>query len=188
MTAVDDARATRPAQSWRLGRRTRKAVLVTHVTAAGAWIGMDLVLLVLSLRAWFADSARERAVSMQALELFGVAPMISLALLTLASGVLLGLGTRHGLLRHWWVVAKLTVNLVFAALLVGALRPGLREAADAGADLAAGVGNPALAGDMVFPLTVSLSGLLFAVILSVFKPWGRIRPSRKETHSRRASR
>jgi hypothetical protein len=83
-------------ERFRLGRRMRRAVLVVHIVSASGWIGMDLVLAVLSLRAWLAQSPRERAVSMQALELFGVVPMTSLALMALLSGVLLGLGRSSG--------------------------------------------------------------------------------------------
>lgn len=107
-----------PDVRFRLSRRARKVTLVTHVTSVGGWIGMDLVLAVLSLRAWFADSPRVRAVAMQSLELFGVLPMISLAVLSLITGLLLGLGSKYGLVRHWWVLAKLGINLLFVALLV----------------------------------------------------------------------
>ena len=98
-----------------MSRRLRRAVLVVHIAAVGGWIGMDLVLAVLSLRAWLAGSAQDRAVSMQALELFGIVPMISLAVLSLVSGVVLSLGTKYGLFRYWWVVVKLVINVVFRA-------------------------------------------------------------------------
>jgi len=137
---------------------------------------MDLVLAVLCLRAWSADSPSQRAVSMQALELFGVVPKISLAVLCLISGLPLGLGTRYGLFRYWWVAVKLALNTVFCVLLIVALRPGLNEAADLGAAITAGDAAADLPAGMGFPLAVSLSGLLFASALSVFKPWGRIRP------------
>ena len=179
MTAIDTRPTTRVAarpEPWfRLGRRTRKTVLVVHIVSAVGWIGMDLVLAVLCLRAWVADSPRERAVSMQALELFGVLPMISLAALSLVSGLVLGLGTKYGLLRFWWVAVKLVINLVFTTLLIFALRPSLNEAAEQGRALADG-SAASLDTTMLYPLMVSLSGLLFAVVLSVFKPWGRIRP------------
>jgi len=163
----------------RFGRRLRRAILVVHIVAVGGWIGMDLVLLVLSLRAWFARSPRDRAVSMQALELFGVVPMISLAVLSLVSGVLLGLGTKYGLIRYWWVAVKLVINALFTVLLVVALRPGLNAAAVAGDQVAQGASEVTLESTMAFPLVVSLSGLLFAVALSVFKPWGRVRSGRR---------
>lgn len=162
----------------RLGRRLRRAILVVHIAAVGGWIGMDLVLLVLSLRAWLARSPRDRAVSMQALELFGIVPMISLAVLSLVSGVILGLGTKYGLVRYWWVAVKLVINGVFTVLLVVALRPGLNEAAVAGSRLAEGATDITLSSDMAYPLVVSISGLLFAVAVSVFKPWGRVRARR----------
>jgi hypothetical protein len=35
---------------------------------------------------------------------------------SLASGVVLGLGTKWGLIRYWWVAAKLVLNVVLVAL------------------------------------------------------------------------
>jgi len=175
-----NANPVRQTRGFQLSRRTRRALLVVHIAAAGAWIGMDLVLAVLSLRAWLAETPRERAISMQALELFGVLPMISMALLSLVSGVLLGLGTKYGLLRYWWVAVKLVINVLFTVLLVVALRPGLNEAAVEGRRLADGAADASLDSGMAFPLVVSMSGLLFAVALSVIKPWGPVRPRRRD--------
>ena len=36
-------------------------------------------------------------------------------------------------------------------------------------------------GDLIFPPVVSPTALLVAMVLAVFKPWGRIRPSRGGT-------
>lgn len=163
------------ARPWRLGGRTRKPVLLLHIASAGAWLGIDVVMGVLVFTALFTDSHRTKAVSYQALEMFAVWPLLSTGLLCLATGVLLGLGSKYGLVRFWWVAVKLVLNIVLTTLVLFALRPGVVEAAERGRDLLAG-GSPALApGDLLFPPIVSTSAVLFAMVLSVFKPWGRIR-------------
>jgi hypothetical protein len=154
--------------------RARKWYLVAHIVSAGAWIGIDAVLGILVCTALISDDAAVVATSLQALPLFAVWPMLIAALLTLATGVVLGLGTRYGLVRYWWVAAKLTVNVLMALLILVALRPGIDEAA-------------AHPEGLLYPVVVAPSLLLFAGVLSVFKPWGRIR---KESHdpARRSAR
>jgi hypothetical protein len=157
-----------------LGRRTRKAVLVVHIAAAGAWIGLDVVMGVFVLTAMTTDDPVVRATSMQGLELFAVVPLLSVGMLCLLSGLLLGLGTKYGLVRFWWVAVKLVLNVALTSLVLVALRPGVNEAADLGRRLLAGE-SVAVPDQLVFPPVVSTTALLVAVVLSVVKPWGRIR-------------
>ena len=161
----------------RLGRRGRKAVLVTHIVSAGTWIGIDVVLAVLVFTALFTDNVHTAAVIYQALELFAIWPLLATGLVCLASGVVLGLGTKYGLVRYWWVAAKLVINIAFVALVPLSLQPTVTDAADYGRSLTAAAQQPAPGAitNLIFPPIVSPAGLLIAVILAVYKPWGRIR-------------
>jgi hypothetical protein len=85
---------------WRLGARTRKGVLVVHIVSAGAWIGIDVVMAVVVFTALLADDYT-RALCYRALEMFVVWPLFASGLVCLASGIVLGLGTKWGLLRYW---------------------------------------------------------------------------------------
>ena len=160
---------------WRLSPRLRKLTLVLHIAASGAWLGFDLVLGVLVLSA-ISDTDTEAAlVSLAALAAFVPGPLIVVGLLSLATGVLLGLGSKYGLARYWWVLAKLVLNLVLLTLTVVLLEPEVRELSGAarealGTDAAAPAG-----GNLVFPPVVSSTMLVVAMVLSVFKPWGRRR-------------
>src|SRR5215203_6449392 len=117
---------------WQLGARTRKGVLVVHAVSAGAWIGIDVVMGVLVFTALLAGSEGTRALCYQALELFAVWPLIVTGLVCLASGVVLGLGTKYGLVRYWWVAIKLVLNIVLTALVPIALQPEVSKAAEQG--------------------------------------------------------
>ena len=70
---------------------------------------------------------------------------------------------------------RLALNLVLCTLIVVALQPGLGEVAQYGRDLAAGTATERDMSDLFFPPIVSLSALTLATILSVAKPWGRLR-------------
>lgn len=159
----------------RLRAKPRKGFLVAHIVAAGAWLGIDAVLGILALTAVLSDDVDVIATCYQALELFAVWPMLIASLATLVTGVVLGLGTKYGLVRWWWVAVKLAVNVLMSLLILFSLRPGLYEAADYGRRLAAGGELGASPPELLYPLIVAPALLLFANVLSVFKPWGRIR-------------
>lgn len=169
--ARPETRARRP---WRLGGRARKAVLVTHILAAGAWFGMDIVMGVLVVTALGTDSGETRAMTYQALELFAVWPLATAGLVCLASGVLLGLGSKYGLVRYWWVAVKLVLNVLLSTLVLVALRPGVREAGERGRLFDEATDVLPDPGGMIYPPIVSTALLLVAFLLSVYKPWGRI--------------
>lgn len=162
------------ARPWRLGARTRKGVLVVHIVSAGVWIGIDVVMAVFIFTALLADDST-KALCYQALELFVVYPLLTTGLVCLASGVVLGLGTKYGLVRYWWVAIKLVLNIVLTALVLVALRPEVTEAAGQGRQFAAGAPDSLGVGNLIFPPIVSPTALLIAVVLAVFKLWGRIR-------------
>jgi hypothetical protein len=171
MTSLTPGRA-RP---WRLGARMRKGVLVVHIVSGGAWIGIDVAMGVVIFTALLAEDGNTRALCYRALELFAVWPLLTTGLLSLASGVVLGLGTKWGLIRYWWVAIKLVLNVVLVALVPVLLRPQVIEMAEQGRRFMAGEAASLAVGDLIFPPIVSPSALLVAFVLAVFKPWGRIR-------------
>ena len=155
-------------------REMRRFVLLTHILSSVSWIGVDLVMGALSLRGLTTDDPHTLATAYGALAIFCVPLLLTLGLLTLTTGVVLGLGTRFGLVRYWWVVTKLVITVGFCVLILVALQPTL---ADAGTQTAVVDGTlPERLTDvrrnMIFPPIVSTSALLFASWLSVYKPWG----------------
>ncbi|HWC41534.1 MAG TPA: hypothetical protein VHK02_06075 [Actinomycetota bacterium] len=163
---------------WRLGSRTRKGVLVLHIASAGAWLGVDVAMGVLIFTALASDDLATRALCYRALELVAVGPLLACGLLSLLTGVVLGLGSRYGLVRYWWVAVKLVLNLVLTALVLVALAPEVAAHADRARQFQAGLPVPLEVGQLIFPPVVSPAALLVAIVLAVFKPWGRTRQGR----------
>lgn len=178
-TSTQTVSPSRPAARprLRLSPRLRKATLVVHIASAGAWIGIDVLVAVLVLTGWFADDASVRGAAYQALGLFVVWPMFSAAVVCLLSGLLLGLGTKWGLVRYWWVAVKLVINVVLCVLVLLALRPGMDEVRVYGEALSTTGRAVGDMGDLFFPPLVSLVTLTVATVLAVYKPWGRVRRS-----------
>ena len=153
-------------------------MLLLHIVAGGSWFGLDVAMAILVVTAIGTDSAVVRAYALQSLQLVTVWPMFSAAMLSLITGILLGLGSKYGLVRYWWVAIKLALNLILAALVVTALRGEVANAANVGAQLAGGADVEWSFTNMIYPPIVSPTALTIAFVLAVFKPWGRIRGKR----------
>ena len=161
--------------------RVRKLALVTHVGASVGWLGAVLTSLVLAVIGLVNhDSVLVRGIYLT-LEVLGWYVLIPLSVASLLSGLVQGLGTSWGLLRHYWVLVKLVMNLFATGVLLlymqtlGVLAHAARTAASGANQL----GNPSpvlhAAGAVVL--------LLMALMLSVYKPRGLTRYGRR--HPRR---
>lgn len=95
--------------------------------------------------------------------------------MTLLTGALLGFATKYGLVRYWWVLVKLVLNVVLVVLVVIALSPGVTALGE-GARAALEEGSaPPVTLTLLFPPIVSSTAVVIAMTLAVFKPWGRVR-------------
>lgn len=149
----------------KLTPRWRKAVLTLHVATSVGWLGTDLVLITLGasgLAGWRPE------VAYPAMGYVGQLLFVPLSLLVWLIGVVNAVLTPWGLLKHWWVVVKLAVTTVMLGLVLFALRPNLVAALDQGAGLD---GRTRL--DLLIAPLVSTSVLVFATVVSTYKPWGR---------------
>ena len=172
MTAETDA-TTRPRRD-RLSRRQRHAVLVLHIVSAVGWIGVDIALLPLVVTGLSTDDGQTAAAAFGAVAILVPWTVPALSLLIVSTGVLLGLGTKWGLVRYWWVAVKLVLSLILATLVFVSLLPGVTAidvtGASSGDDVRAALGDPM---NLLYPPVVSGLTLLAAVVISVTKPWGR---------------
>jgi hypothetical protein len=163
------------ARRFRLSRTPRRLILLTHLIAALGWFGVDVVIAVLAITGFTSDDPARIAASYIALDTFAVPLLLVFGLSTLASGVLLSLGSRWGLLRYWWVTAKLIINLALSGLVLILLQPEVSTAAHQSAlvdpSLPDRLGRSAV--NLLFPGFVSGTALLVASLLGTFKPWGR---------------
>jgi hypothetical protein len=171
---------------WRLAPAARKAVLALHIVAGIGWMGVDIALLVLLISA---RTTNDAALVLSAFNAIGMIVPIAvppLSLSILATGIILGLGTRWGLVRYWWVLLKLLLSLVMTVLVFVSLVPAVSSmavltATTVSADTArASLG--VLPTMLLFPPIVSFLMLGVAVILSIFKPWQRTPWSSERGH------
>ena len=184
-TAEPATRSGHPATgAFVLSRRWRRITLILHIIAGGVWIGIDVMVAVLVWTGWFSSDTEIRGLAYRALAAFVVWPMLTAGLACLATGLVLGLGTKWGLLRYWWVAVKLVLNLVLCTLILVALEPDMAAVAQYGRELSGGTPAPPEISSLFFPPAVSLTALTFATVLSVVKPWGRTSRRRRASETR----
>ena len=145
----------------------RRTVLTVHIAASVGLLGDVAAVLAVNVRAATAEDPAFAAAAYDLLEMFSLLFGIPLSLVALASGILLGLGSKWGVLRHVWVAAKLA--LLLSVILVGALVMGPSTAAMREGD---GGRETVLIAAAAYDVAV----LALATGLSVFKPRGRLRP------------
>jgi hypothetical protein len=150
----------------------RKAALVVHVGCSVGWLGSVVTSLVMAVVGLASrDSEVVRAVYL-ALEMIGWYALVPLSLASLVTGLVQSLGTSWGLLRHYWVLAKLLMNLFATSVLLLYMQTLTYLAAKA--RLAASAIDLDRLSD---PSPVAHAGaavvlLLVALVLSIYKPRG----------------
>jgi hypothetical protein len=164
----------------------RKLPLTAHIAASVGWIGAVagfLALAVAELTSQNALIVRGTFLSMDVTAWFILVP---LSLASLFTGLVLALFTRWGLLRHYWVLAKLLIN-VLASIIVLMYVQSLSSLADiAAASTVSGAELLSLRGsDSVEHSGAALLALLVATILSVYKPRGMTRYGQRKQNEQR---
>jgi hypothetical protein len=186
VTRRPTAAATRGAASVptarRLSPQLRRLVLAAHVLVGVGWFGVVLAKLVLEVTA---VTTRDPEVTRAAFQLLTSLDRVTfppLAVATLLTGVVLSVGTAWGLFQHYWIVAKLVLTVAVVATGVSFVGAWTRQAIAASsgpvADAVTGAPFGSAPTLLIGAAVVHLLMLGAATVISVYKPWGRIRPDR----------
>jgi uncharacterized membrane protein len=164
-----------PARRRRLPLPARDALLTAHIVFSVGLLGDSAGYLAVAIRTSTLDDPALVRDSVRTLNMFSFVFGIPLSFAALLTGVALGLGTRWGVLRYPWVVAKLV--LVVTVILVGAfvISPASDQMLDGGADRT---------GRLIAAAAYDVVALTVATARGVFKPG---RPFRRRA-ARAASR
>jgi hypothetical protein len=148
----------------------RRFALVLHVGASVGWLGAVAVSLAVGVLGLAASDVRVIRGAYLVLEPLGWWTLIPFSVASLVTGLVQSLGTSWGLLRHYWVLIKLGMN-VFATGILLLYTQTLAVLADTARDPAAG---PAQLRDPspVVHAAGAIVLLLVALVLSIYKPRG----------------
>jgi hypothetical protein len=149
----------------------RKLALAVHLTCSVGWLGAVVAYLALDLTvATSADPQLVRAAWI-GMGMVVSSVIVPLALASLITGLVMALGTRWGLVRHWWVLISFVLTVLATVVLLS--EAGLISSI---AERAADPGTP---GEQLlrYPPTLlhSIGGLLVLLVvqvLNVYKPQG----------------
>ena len=151
----------------------RKFILLTHILSSVGWIGAIAAFLALAfagLRSSDPQIVRGAYIAMEPITWWIIVP---LAFASLGTGLVLSLGTPWGLIRHYWVLIKLLINLLSLPLLLLHTRIIQRVAATAALTNLAPVDLHPDRVQLVVASGASLAVLVVATLLSVYKPRGQ---------------
>jgi hypothetical protein len=147
---------------FRLRRGAHKTALVAHVLSSVGWFGVAVVVAFAGLAAALTG---DRSLARALYRTMETVPWLSIpvGLLAIATGVVLSVGTRYGLVRHWWVIAKIVIAIAVVVTDAVIVSHVAHDAAATGSPTAP------LYGSTIAHVVM----LAVATVLSVFKPGGR---------------
>jgi hypothetical protein len=165
-----------------LSPRTRKLVLSAHIVVSVGLLGISTALLVLgSVAAATSDPETARA-AYRSMGIFTRGVVQPGAIVAIVTGVILSLGTKWGLVKYYWIVAKLALTV--AAILCGifVIGPSVQHG------IAMTSGNAPTGAwergtrSLVLVAASSANVLMLgaATVISVYKPGGAIGRGRQQ--------
>jgi hypothetical protein len=161
----------------------RRFALTAHIVSSVGWLGAVAGFLALAVAGLTSENAQTVRAVYLAMDVTGWFVLVPLALASLLSGLVQSLGTKWGLFRHYWVIAKLLIT-VLATVVLLLYTQTLGYLADRATDTTAATD--------VLPSTspllhagAALLLLLLATALAVYKPRGTTRYGWRKQHERR---
>lgn len=149
----------------------RKVVLAVHLSGSVGWLGAVVAYVPLDVTVALSNDPTTVRAAWTAMGLIAGWAIVPLAVTSLITGLLISLGTRWGLFRHWWVLVSLVLTIV--AVLVLAQETSVIGRGAAMASLPTTPDDQVLALPPTLPH--SIGGLLVLLViqwLNVFKPQG----------------
>jgi uncharacterized membrane protein len=149
--------------------RLRKFALAIHITSSAGWIGAVAGYIALDVAAATGQDAQTLRAVYLAMELIAWYVIVPLAIASLLTGLVMSLGTKWGLFRHYWVLISLLLTVIATVVLLVETQT-ISYFAEIAAD-------PTTSGDdlraLGSTLVHSVGGtvvLLVILVLNVYKP------------------
>lgn len=165
----------------------RKLILTTHIVASVGWMGAVVGFLALAVAGFSSQNTLLVRGAFFSMDVTAGFVLIPLSLASFFTGLTLSLLTKWGLFWHYWVLAKLLINVLASMLLLMYVQSLGSLAALVATSTISGGGL--LSSSDALPHSIAaLLALLFATLLSVYKPRGMTRYGwRKQTELRHES-
>ena len=150
----------------------RKFTLTAHVATSVGWLGAVAAFLVLAVAGLASPDAQLVRAAYLAMGLLGWLLIVPFSLASLLTGLVQGVGTRWGLLRHYWVLIKLLMTVLATLVLLLHMQPISSLSELARETLFSRLDFRALRVQVAVDAGAALLVLLVATTMSVYKPRG----------------
>lgn len=154
--------------------RLRKFALAAHITVAVGWIGAVAGYIALDVAAATSRDVRTLRAAYLGMELIAWYVIVPLAVASLLTGLVMALGTRWGLFRHYWVLVSLLLTLIATVVLLAETRT-IGYLADTAADPATSDDDLRAFGSTLVHSVGGTVVLVVILVLNVYKPRGMTR-------------
>lgn len=153
--------------------KLNRVMLTTHITVSVGWFGAVAVFIALAIAGIASANMQLARSSYIAMELSGWFVIVPFCIASLVTGIIQALGTKWGLLKHYWIVVKLILTLFATVALLLHMKPigDLSLAASSNVDFTNALPNLKL--QIVANAGAAFLLLLAIITISVFKPWGK---------------
>ncbi len=167
--------------------RLRKFALAVHITSSVGWIGAVAGYIALDVAAAMGQDAQALRAAYIGMELIAWYVIVPLALASLSTGLVMSLGTKWGLFRHYWVLISLLLTMLATVILLVETQT-ISYLADVAADPATSSEDLRALGNTLVHSVGGTVVLLVILVLNVYKPRGMTRYGwRKQDEQRTAS-
>jgi hypothetical protein len=164
--------------------RLRKVALAAHITLTVGWIGAVAAYIALDVAAATSQDAQTLRAAYLAMGYIAWYVIVPLALASLLSGLVMSLGTKWGLFRHYWVLISLLLTIVATGVLLAETQTISYFAAIAADPTTSGDDLRALGSTLVHSVGGTLV-LLVILALNVYKPRGMTGYGWRKQHEER---
>jgi hypothetical protein len=142
-----------------------------HLGVSVGWLGAVLAYLSLDLAAATSQDPQTLRAAYLSMETIAGNVIVPLAIAALLTGVLVSIGTKWGLVRHWWVTISLAVTIIAVVVLI--VETGTISAyAAIAADPATTTAELRLLGNTLVHSIGGVFVLIGVLVLNVYKPNG----------------
>jgi heme/copper-type cytochrome/quinol oxidase subunit 2 len=151
--------------------RLRKGALTAHITFSVGWIGAVAAYIALDVAAATGQDAETLRAAYLAMELTASFVIVPLAFATLLTGLVMSLGTKWGLFRHYWTLISLLLTMIATVVLLVETRT-IGYFADIAADPRTSSDDLRALGSTLLHSVGGTVVLLVILVLNVYKPRG----------------
>jgi len=163
----------------------RKFALTAHITFSLGWIGAVAAYIALDVAAATSNNPQTLRAAYIAMGSIARYVIVPLAITSLLTGLVMSLGTKWGLFRHYWVLISLVLTLIATTVLLVETQT-ISDFADMAADPTTSRDDLRAFGSTLVHSVGGTLVLLVVLVLNVYKPRGMTRYGwRKQEEQRR---